>query len=231
MAARKSELNKDERNVVDMSAHRGGEAEKPPPSELLSAALELPNIDGRASVLADLPKELYVEGRVDFAEEEEESVPGARFGAPRQMDYVRCDPDWGRLIYCIKNQKDRGTLHPVTPAMLKEHSELAAAARLFIVRLAVIDDSDEILFWAVPHPSFGSTAGDRVARQAQIAALTQWTKVWWDGHARHYAHPKEPEKMGAPVFPSQDYDTLLQTAIADELIWRADHHLAQKLLR
>ena len=230
MAAPKSDLTKDERNVVDMTAPRG-ELEKPAPSEILSAAQNLPNIDDRASVLANLPKELYVEGRVEFAEDEEDSVPGVRFGAPRQMEYVRCDPAWGRLMYCIKNQKNRGALHPVTPKMLGKHTELEAAARLYIVRLAVIEDSDEILFWAVPHPSFGGTEGDRVARQAQVASLTRWTKTWWDGHARHYTHPKEPEKMGELVFPSQDYDELLQAAIADDLIWRDDHPLVQKLLR
>jgi hypothetical protein len=76
-------------NIVDMSAHR--EAETPPPMSELGAALNLPNIDDRASVLANLPKELYVEGRVSFEEEEEDSVPGVRFGTPRQADYVRCD--------------------------------------------------------------------------------------------------------------------------------------------
>jgi hypothetical protein len=229
---RKSEQSKlDEANVVKIAEHRGDTSqEKPPLSEVVAAAENLPNIDGRASVLANLPKEVYVEGRIDFAEEEEDSVPGVRFGQPRQMDYVRCDPAWGKLLHCVKNPKN-GALYPATAAILKKHPEIAAAAKLYVVRLAVVDDNDEVLFWAVPHPTSSSTPGDQVWRQAQTASLTQWTKTWWDGHARHYTHPKEPEKFSEPAFPTQDYDTLLQTAIADELMWRADHHYAQKLLR
>jgi hypothetical protein len=231
MPTRKSEQSKTEPNVVQIAEHRGETPqEKPPLSEVVAAAINLPNVDGRESVLANLPKELYVEGRVDFAEEEEASVSGVRFGQPRQMDYAWCDAKWGKLLYCIKNPKN-GALYPVTTAMRQQHPEIAAAAKLYIVRLAVIEDSDEVVFWAVPHPTSSSTPGDVVWRQAQTASLTQWTKTWWDGHARHHAPPKNPEKLTEPVFPTQDYDALLQTAIADELMWREDHHYAQKLLR
>ena len=206
---------------------------KQPPAAVLSQlgeAMNLPNLDGRASVLANLPKDLFVEGRLEFAEEEEDTVPGVRFGTPRQMEYVRCDPRWGKLLHCIKNPKN-GTLYPITVPMMRTHAELAVAAKLYGVRLAVIDDSDELLFWAVPQTSAGTTPGDRVWRQAQTAALTRWTKTWWDGSGRHYTHPKEPEKFGEPVFPSQDYDILFQAAIVDDLVWNAEHFLAQKLLR
>jgi hypothetical protein len=202
----------------------------PPPAAEMAQALDLPNLDGRASVMANLPKDLYVEGRIDFEEEEEDSVPGVRFGTPRQADFVRCDPNWGKLLHCLKNPKN-GVLYPVTMALLRAHAELAAAAKLYVVRLAVVDDSDELLFWAAPHPSYGTTPGDRVWRQAQTAALTRWTKTWWDGSARHYAHPRRPENFEEPTFPAQDYDNLLQAAVAEDLIWREDHFLAQKLLR
>lgn len=232
-ATRKPEPAKVEPNIVQIAEHLSDAApvEKPPLSEIVAEAQGLPNIDGKQSVLANLPKELYVEGRVEFAEEEDTPVPGARFGQPRTTEYVRCDPSWAVVIYCIKNDKRNGALHPVTTTLRSKHPELEAAAKRYIVRLAVIDDSDETLFWAVPHPSDGSTPTDRVKRQAQNAALTQWTKTWWDGYARHYAHPKDPTKFSEPVFPSEDYDTLFQRAIADDLIYREDHPYAQKLLR
>jgi hypothetical protein len=161
------------------SSGNGTQPPTPPPlSEVVVGALSLPNIDGKESVLANLPKELYVPGRIDFAVDEAPTMAGVRFGAPRQLEWVRSHPELGTLIHCIKDFKGNGRLYPVTLALMKQHPQIAAAARLHTVRLAVIDDSDELLLWAAPHPTASNTAGDRVWRQAQTASVTQWVTIW-----------------------------------------------------
>ena len=229
MSSRKSEPAKPGLSVVADRAPFPS-VEQAGLSDLLVSTTKLPNIDDRTSVLANLPRDLYVEGRIDFAEETEPGLPGIRFGAPRQMEYVRCHPAWGAMMHCVRDRKT-GNLYPVTIPLMKRQGAIAAAAKLHVVRLAAIEDSDELLLWACVHPTNSNTPGDRVWRQAQTAAIMQWTKVWWDGHARHYEHPKKPEEFKEPVWPERTFDEILQTGIADIIMSSEDHGYAQKLLR
>src|SRR5262245_48298308 len=106
-------------------------------SEVVAGALTLPNVDGKESVLANLPTELYVDGRLDFEVEEGPAKAGARFGTPRQGEFVRCYPTWGTILHCLKDYKT-GRLVPVTKTLMQKYTEVAAAARQYVVRLAVI---------------------------------------------------------------------------------------------
>jgi hypothetical protein len=213
------------------AGHGAPPAALPPISEVVVGALGLPNIDGKESVLANLPTELCVAGRIDFAVDEGPAMAGVRFGQPRAEEWVRVHPTLGTLMQCIKDVKNMGRLRPVTVSLMKHHPRIAAAAKLHTVRLTVIDDSDELLLWATPHPTASSTPGDRVWRQAQSAAVTNWVTIWWDGHARHWAPPEKPETFQDPVWPERDFAEILQAGVADDLMWDPSDDYAQKLMR
>jgi hypothetical protein len=229
MPARKSEIAKPTLSVVS-AEEQSPSVDQPGLSDLLVSATKLPNLDDRTSVLANLPRDLYVEGRLDFAEETAPGLPGIRFGQPRSMEYVRCHPDWGAMLHCVRDQRT-GNFYPVAIPLMKRQPAIAAAAKLCVVRLAVLEDSDELLLWVCVHPNSSNMPGDRVWRQAQSAAVQHWTKTWWDGHARHYEHPKRPEEFKEPTWPTRTFDEILQTGIADIYMWNEEHSYAQRLLR
>jgi hypothetical protein len=77
----------------------------------VSDPITAPNLDNRASVLTDLPKGLYVEGRTKFAVPEGKSLRPVFFGRPNASEWVMLHPDMERyrVLYCLKDKRARAS--------------------------------------------------------------------------------------------------------------------------
>jgi hypothetical protein len=121
----------------------------------IDAAASEPNIDGRESVLRDLPKDLFVEGREDYEIPEEKiTSEEIQYGRPGAQEIVHCHPDGSRkkIVNGIKDKRVRGgTIYLVTNAMLAKYPRLKRAAKPYVIRQCVNDEGDMRL-WPAPLP-------------------------------------------------------------------------------
>jgi hypothetical protein len=146
---------------------------------LFVAATALPNIDGRKSVLEELPKDLFMADRQDFAVGQKSKASGIDFTHPK--DWAMCNPDREqfRVMLCIKDPKAR-KIYPITQSLVREHPTLQIACRPYIVRQAVILDGPWFL-WSAPWPGGREFPGDAAHLDAQDSAREDWIKMSWNG--------------------------------------------------
>jgi hypothetical protein len=161
----------------NIESFQGNGAEVPPGrSDLFMTAAELPNLDGRPSVLTELPKDLFLEGREDFAVAETSRPAGIAFGHPR--DWAMCNPNGlYKVMLCLKDSKNRKVL-PITQSLVRKTPRLQTACRPYVIRQAVVLDGP-LFLWPAPWPGGRDYPGDDKHREAQQAALQDWTKMAW----------------------------------------------------
>jgi hypothetical protein len=173
MASRKSESS----NGIDNSGPRI--------EDVIAAANRLPSIDDRPTVLAEMPKDLLVPNREQFAVEEGQPSNGlgpADWGRPGDQDWVNAcpDPTLYAVLKCIKDKRNRGRVLPVTESLLATCPSLKSFARPYIIRPAFVLGARGLMWYA---PSIGGeidATSDASAREAQTKARKGWTRVYWD---------------------------------------------------
>src|SRR5690242_6361544 len=76
---------------------------KPVFASVIDAAIAMPNIDGRPSVLTELP-DIFVEGGMEGVAEKAITL-SVRWGKPHDQERVRChpDPERTRVVMAIKD--------------------------------------------------------------------------------------------------------------------------------
>jgi hypothetical protein len=147
----------------------------------IDAAVALPNIDGRQSVLTELPKDLFVEGREDYEIPEERGESDAiKYGRPGGQDIVHCHPDMSRkkVVLAIKEKRGMGNkIYPVTGTMLAQYPRLRRAARPFVIRQYVSDESI-VGLWPAPLPQpFEENTSDIDHLRAQEESTKGWVRL------------------------------------------------------
>jgi hypothetical protein len=102
----------------------------------IDAAADMPNIDGRSSVLNELPKDLFLVDR-EFEIAADDPPDEIRFGKPRSQEIVHCHPDptRKRIVWAIKDERNRrGNLFVVTQGMLKTYPRLKEHSKCYVLR-------------------------------------------------------------------------------------------------
>jgi hypothetical protein len=150
-----------------------------PLSDLFIAATELPNIDGRTSVLTELPKDLFMADRQDFAVPQKSKPGSIEFRAPKTWAMVHPDLERYRVMLCLKDKLGR-KIFPITQALVREYPKLQVASRPFIVRQAIELDGPWFL-WPAPWPGGKEFLGDSMHLEAQNAAREDWVQMTWLG--------------------------------------------------
>jgi hypothetical protein len=167
----------------------------------LYTAEALPNIDGRSSILNELPADLFEEDRGNFEIGSTRQPGTVAFGTPRDQEWVLVfpDPTRYRKLSCLKDKENR-KLYPVTAALIAKYPKIARASRSYIVRQAAVLDKDEFL-WPAPWPGGREYPGDQKQREAQLEAMKDWVQLSWTGDDWAIDNT-EPRK----VFPAYSWD-------------------------
>jgi hypothetical protein len=199
-------------------------------SDVFIAATALPNLDGRGSVLRELPKDLFIEGREDFAVAEVSRPARISFGHPKDWAMVHPDRSRFKVMLCLKDSKNRKIL-PITQSLVRKTPRLQTACRPHVIRQAVLLDGPFFL-WPAPWPGAREYPGDEKHREAQQAALHDWTKMaWldigdWDVVATEtpnaYPHPDWSE--------AEDFELFLQRGILPILLSTGDEPYLRRFL-
>jgi hypothetical protein len=194
---------------------------------LVAAAIDLPNIDGRTSVLDELPADTFLPDRGDYAVGEVSSPRAMEFGHPRDQDWSRCHPDKTRYrkLLCIKDKSSR-VLRPITASLVNTSPRLQMAARPHIVRQAKILDGPDFL-WAAPWPGGREFPGDQKARQAQEESIADWVKIMWIGSDWEIIHTDPPNVYEDPEWSDESFDSVLHRGLVPLLL----HNLETTFIR
>jgi hypothetical protein len=191
------------------------------------------NLDGRTSVLEELPQGLYAEAR-KFAIAEKSLPRSVMFDKPRGSDWAMIHPDLERYrtLYCIKDGKTR-KLYPILQAVMQQSEKLKAASRLYLVRQAKIYKGDFFL-WPVPwfDDDRDDTQGDSTQRDAHIAAQKDWVKLVWVGSDYEVRPTEEPGAFTAPDWTNiEGIDPMMRRAIVPNLLLQdLDHSFVKEYL-
>lgn len=139
------------------------------PASDVESALDLPNIDGRPSVLVDLSDAFTTDEDSAFGAAEAEVVLQVKFGKPDDFDWVRCHPDpmRTRQFKGIQNKKDRGKLYLVKPRVLPL---LGHRCKSYLLRQAITKDGETFL-WPAPLPGLREAPSDAAHLAAQHEAV------------------------------------------------------------
>jgi hypothetical protein len=153
--------------------------------DVIAAANTLPNIDGRESVLTEMPKDLLVPNREQFAVEEGAPSNGlgpADWGKPGDQDWVNAcpDPTLYAVLKCIKDKRNRGRVLPVTEGLLAMLPSLKKFARPYIIRPAYVLGARALMWYAPTVGGEFDSPSDASAREAQIKARKGWARTYWD---------------------------------------------------
>lgn len=99
------------------------------------ADIDLPNINDRPNIFADLDSIAITDAEDGVAEERFTSTVGG-FGKPNNQSFVRCHPDPERVmrVFGIKSKGDRGKIFVVPKPMLPK---LGLFCQRFILRQAI----------------------------------------------------------------------------------------------
>ena len=119
-------------------------------AEIFLAVSNLPNIDKRANVIDELPKDVFLADRKAFPVEQKAKPGGIELRRPKDWAMCHPDPERYRVLYCLK-EKTSSKLHPITQALVNEYPVLQAACRPYIVRQAIELDNPWFL-WPCPWP-------------------------------------------------------------------------------
>jgi hypothetical protein len=223
--------------VVNLADYAAGSTDPVLADLIVEAAAALPNVDGRPSVLRDLPSDLFVEGRDEFSLEGVTQLGEVGFGRPTSQQWARCNPEPGRhcRVYCIKEKGVGGRLFPITQGLMAKHQKLANEAKLYLVRHACIWDSgdhsgDQQLMWACPLPGRREASSDRAHRSAQLKSLEAWVQMRWSGSTFVFDIPANPERFGPPNFGDRPFSELMRHAVADLMISDETHDWVRDFL-
>jgi hypothetical protein len=199
-------------------------------ADFVASASVIPNIDGRASVLTDLPNDTFLPDRGDYAVGEVKAPKSMMFGHAKDQDWARCHPDGARFkkMLCIKDKSSRA-LYPITASLVNSYPRLQVAARPYIIRQAKILDGPEFL-WAAPWPSGREVLGDVGARQAQEDALTDWVRMMWDGNDWDVIHTDPPHVYDDPVWGEESFEDVLRRGLLPLLLHDLTSPFIKKLL-
>jgi hypothetical protein len=203
----------------------------------IDAAASLPNIDGKPSVLTELPKGLFVEDR-DFAiQEERRSSDEVRFSRPGSQDVVRChpDPERKRVVRAVKDSRgNRGKLYLVTESMVAVFPRLLTSCKFYQIRQYVTDEGVTGL-WPAPLPGPKEAFSDAAHLEAQEVAMDHWVRLEWvntkgGGRFEYYVMGAEDD-FGEPQFPETSFDEILLKGLADYIIASPEHPFCKHLLK
>jgi hypothetical protein len=195
------------------SKGNGADGNGPRMEDVIAAASSLPNIDGRETVLSEMPKDLLMPNREQFVVEEGVPSTGlgpADWGKPGDQDWVNAcpDPSLYAVLQCIKDKKSRGQVRPATESLLKAYPSLKRMARPYIIRPAFVLGA-RALMW--PAPTIGGeidAPSDASARQAQLEARKGWTRVYWDFAEQAFkaVHPDDVKAFEATFGPPPKWE-------------------------
>jgi hypothetical protein len=196
----------------------------------VSDPITAPNLDNRASVLTELPKGLYVEGRTKFAVPEGKSLRPVFFGRPNASEWVMTHPDMDRcrVLYCLKENARK--LHPVLTHVLELHPKLKEAARQYLVRQAKVYNGD-FFMWPVPWFDGEDVIGDQAQRDAHFSAKDDWKKLVWRGSDYETVPTEDPHAFDPPNWETaEDFEQALKRAVMPLLVQDLDHPYVKSFL-
>ena len=200
-----------------------------PVSGLYIAATALPNIDGRASVLTELPKDLFMAGRQDFAVKQKSKASGIEFATPK--DWAMCHPGEGRykVMLCIKDKKAR-KLYPITQSLVQAHPKLQLESRPYIVRQAIALDGPWFL-WPAPWIGGREFPGDIAHYQAQQDSREDWVQMTWTGTDWDVANTDPMFCYAHPDWDrAEDFEAFLQRGLAPITLWTGEEPFIKRFL-
>jgi hypothetical protein len=196
---------------------------------LFIAATELPNIDDRPSVLTELPQDLFMSDREEFAVAETARPAGIAFGHPNDWAMSHSDPQRYRVMLCIKDKKSRKVL-PITQSLVRKHPRLQTACRPYVVRQAILLDGAWFL-WPAPWPGAREYPGDDKHREAMRLSREDWVKMVWEDQdwgvyntepLNVYEHPDWDE--------AEEFEAFLTRGIAPLLLSTGDEPFLRRFL-
>jgi hypothetical protein len=203
----------------------------------IDAAAELPNIDGRESVMHELPKDLFVEGREEFEiAEEKVETDAVQYGRPGSQDIVHCHPDPARkkVVWGLKNKRGMGgKVYPVTQSLLKQYPRLRRFARLYVIRQYVTDEGVMGL-WPAPIPDpLDDSSVNLDHLRAQEDAMNFWLRLEWvkakDG-GRWEIYRMTEGQFDDPIFPDERFDDVLRRGVVKITATDTTHQFVKHLL-
>jgi hypothetical protein len=206
--------------------------------DLVVKAQDLPNADGRPSILGDdLPQGLIVEGRKSFAIPDAPRAVGIRVANPRSTEWIRCRPgtEWSAIMYGIKDG-NTGIVHPILPSLVQEIPQLAFQTKLWDFRMGVTSKKQPYLWPAPIGGSRALTPSEQVLREAQEASCKEWVMVWFDFErgSWQYRRPvieEGDEKLPEPQFPDEPFQKYLARAVKRLPITSRDHAIVKEARR
>jgi hypothetical protein len=195
-----------------------------PRSDLYLAVSNLPNIDGRNSVLTELPKELFMADRQDFAVPQKSKPGSIEFRAPKTWVMVHPDPDRYRVMLCLKDKLGR-KIFPITQTLVSEHPKLQMASRPYIVRQAI--ELDGLWFlWPAPWPGGKEFLGDSMHLEAQNAAREDWVQMTWLGQDWDVSGTVTPNAYAHPDWSkAEDFEAFLTRGLGPIVLTHATQTL------
>jgi hypothetical protein len=214
------------------------------PEDIIAAATSLPNLDGRESVLTEIPKDLFVANREKFAVDEAAPSSGigpADWGKPSDQDWVNAcpDPTLYAILWCIKDKRNRGKVIPVTEGLLTKYSSLKKMARPYIIRPSYVLGARALMWHAPAVGAENPAPSDADARQAQLEARNGWTRTWWDydDQTFKWCHPGDIEAFHKTFGPPpewaketlEEFNLRLFQTIKNILIWSPTQRVVQRL--
>ncbi len=199
----------------------------------IDAAVDLPNLDSRQSVLEQLPADLFVDYREGFAVREEAVTDEVRFGRPGPQEVVHCHPDPTRkkFVWGLKDSRNnRGNLHVIPQSVLDRYPRLKPACKLFVIRQYVTTEG-VVGLWPAPQPGPREAASDASHLEAQENALNRWVRIEWNGNKFVHYLMSEEDGFGDPQFPDQSFDEVIAKGLTKWIIRDAGHPLCRHLLK
>jgi hypothetical protein len=193
-------------------------------SDLFVAATSLPNIDGRNSVLVDLPKDLFMQERQSFAVGQKPKSADIAFTHPADWAMCHPDPDRFKVMLCVKDKGNR-KLYPIVQSLVDEYPRLQVASRPYIVRQAKLLDGPWFL-WPAPWPGGRELLGDNAHYEAQIAAMSDWTLMTWAGHDWDVMGTETPNAYAHPEWDkAEDFELFLNRGLGPIVLLHAEQTL------
>jgi hypothetical protein len=203
------------------------------PYDDIDAAVELPNLDSRTSVLEELPADLFVDYREGFAVREEAVADEIRLGRPGPQEVAHCHPDPGRkkVVWGLRDARNnRSNLYVIPQSVLDRHPRLRPLCKLYVIRQYVTSDQVNGL-WAAPLPGPREAASDASHLEAQENALSRWVRVEWTGNRFACYLMSEADGFGEPQFPDQSFEEIVAKGLLKWIVRDAEHPLCKHLLK
>jgi hypothetical protein len=197
------------------------------PFGIMPNIADLPNLDDRPSVFADLANILITDGEDGFGDEQFTST--VRFGKPNDQTYVRCRPGDDRKanVWCVKDKNSMGKIYVVHKRMLPQ---LGPHCKRFVLREAITSNKISIV-WPAPLNSGNreNPSGD-AHRRVQDQSEHEWVRLWWDEERNTFQGNRPLVDLGDPEWPDKSFAMLIEEALKGNIIDSEDHPVYRRIV-